>query len=257
MIDYVQKHGDTTTARTTVMHPLIADLPYVAQEAVNILRGNIQLSGNGIKVIAITSSHQDEGKSSVSVQLAKSFAALNKTTVYLDCDIRKSKTLRRYQIYEQVVGLTEYLCGNCCLEDIVYQTDNPYMDMVFTGAVAPNPSELLTDTLFDDLLDTLRQSYDYVIVDTAPINAVIDGAVVSKRCDGTVLVLEQAVTARADVIHMKKQLDYVGVKVIGAVLNKVGADPNGYGYGYGYGGAVEKLIAKIKGRKEKNNHEWT
>ncbi len=114
------------------------------------------MSGNGIKVISITSSRKEEGKSSVSVQLAKSLAALNKTTVYLDCDIRKSKTLRRYQINEQVVGLTEYLCGNCRLEDIVYQTDNPYMDMIFTGALAPNPSELLTDTLFDDLLETLR-----------------------------------------------------------------------------------------------------
>lgn len=134
-------------ARLKIVHPQIADLPYAAQEAVNILRGNIQLSGNHLQVIAITSASKEEGKSSVAIQLAKSFAALNRTTVYVDCDIRKSKTLRRYQINEQVVGLTEYLCGSCRIDDIVYRTDNQNMDMIFTGAAAPNPSELLSDPI--------------------------------------------------------------------------------------------------------------
>lgn len=153
-------------ARLKMVYPQIADLPYVAQEAVNILRGNIQLSGNGIQVIAVTSSHKEEGKSSVAMQLAKSFAALNKTAVYVDCDIRKSKTLRRYQINEQVVGLTEYLCGGCRLQDIVYRTDNPNLDLVFTGAAAPNPSELLSSSVFEEFLEALKANYDYVIVDT-------------------------------------------------------------------------------------------
>lgn len=99
-------------ARLKIVYPQIADLPYAAQEAVNILRGNLQLSGKGIQAIAVTSASKEEGKSSVAIQLTKSFAALNKAVVYVDCDIRKSKTLRRYQINEQVVGLTEYLSGN-------------------------------------------------------------------------------------------------------------------------------------------------
>lgn len=181
-------------ARLKIVYPQIADLPYAAQEAVNILRGNLQLSGKGIQAIAVTSASKEEGKSSVAIQLTKSFAALNKAVVYVDCDIRKSKTLRRYQINEQVVGLTEYLSGNCRLENIVYRTDNPNMDMVFTGAAAPNPSELLSDTMFEQFLEILKANYDYVIVDTPPINAVIDGAIVAKSCDGTVMVLEQGVT---------------------------------------------------------------
>ena len=95
-------------ARLKVVYPQIADLPYTAQEAVNILRGNLQLSGKGIQVIAVTSANKEEGKSSIAMQLAKSFAALNKTAVYVDCDIRKSKTMRRYQINEQVVGVFEW-----------------------------------------------------------------------------------------------------------------------------------------------------
>lgn len=198
-------------ARLKIVHPQIADLPYAAQEAVNILRGNIQLSGNHLQVIAITSASKEEGKSSVAIQLAKSFAALNRTTVYVDCDIRKSKTLRRYQINEQVVGLTEYLCGSCRIDDIVYRTDNQNMDMIFTGAAAPNPSELLSDPMFEQFLEVLKANYEYVIVDTPPINAVIDGAIVAKRCDGTVMVLEQSMTERAEAIRMKRQLTYAGV----------------------------------------------
>lgn len=172
-------------ARLKIVYPQIADLPYAAQEAVNILRGNLQLSGKGIQAIAVTSASKEEGKSSVAIQLTKSFAALNKAVVYVDCDIRKSKTLRRYQINEQVVGLTEYLSGNCRLENIVYRTDNPNMDMVFTGAAAPNPSELLSDMMFEQFLEILKANYDYVIVDTPPINAVIDGAIVAKSCDAS------------------------------------------------------------------------
>lgn len=78
-------------ARLKIVYPQIADLPYAAQEAVNILRGNLQLSGKGIQAIAVTSAHKEEGKSSVAIQLTKSFAALNKAVVYVDCDIRKSK----------------------------------------------------------------------------------------------------------------------------------------------------------------------
>ena len=104
-----------------------------------------------------------------------------------------------------MVGLTEYLSGNCRLENIVYRTDNPNMDMVFTGAAAPNPSELLSDTMFEQFLEILKANYDYVIVDTPPINAVIDGAIVAKSCDGTVMVLEQGVTERAEAIRMKRQ----------------------------------------------------
>ena len=188
--------------------PKIADLPFAAQEAINVLRGNVQLSGSDMKLISITSASKSEGKSSVAVQLAKSMAGLKRRTLYMDCDIRKSKTLRRYHIEERTVGLTEYLCGRCQIEDIAYRTDNPWMDMIFTGEVAPNPSELLTSDLFDQLLEWAKENYDFVIVDTPPINAVIDGALISKRCDGTVMVIECGITERAQAIRMRRQLAY-------------------------------------------------
>lgn len=146
--------------------PEIKELPFSAREALNVLRGNIQLSGFDLKVIAVTSSLANEGKSTIAFRLAKSFSALKKRTLYLDCDIRNSSTMARYGIQEEVKGLSEFLCGEAVMNEIVYRTDDRYMDMVFTGAVAPNPSELVSSKLFTLLLEEMRKRYDYIIVDT-------------------------------------------------------------------------------------------
>ena len=148
--------------------PEIEDLPFQAREAVNVLRGNIQLSGANLKVIAITSAVANEGKSSIAFRLTKSLAGLKKRTLYLDCDIRNSVTMSRDGMSGQVQGLTEYLCGAAAMNDIVYRTPDKYMDVILTGAVAPNPSELVSGKLFTLLLDEMRKRYDYIIVDTCP-----------------------------------------------------------------------------------------
>ena len=188
----------------------IKDLPFSAREALNVLRGNIQLSGFDLKVIAVTSAMANEGKSTVAFRLAKSFSALKKRTLYLDCDIRNSSTMARYDIREEVRGLSEFLCGEAVMNEIIYRTDDRYMDIIFTGAIAPNPSELVSGKLFTLLLEEMRKRYDYIIVDTPPVNPVIDGALIAKKCDGTVLVIENGVTERAQAVHAKRQLEYGG-----------------------------------------------
>ena len=216
------------------------------------MRGNIQLSGFDLKVIAITSAVAHEGKSSIAFRLAKSMAGLKKRTVYLDCDIRNSLTTTRYQIQDKVQGLTEFLCGRAPMNDIIYRTDDRYLDMIFTGAVAPNPSELVSGKLFQLLLDELKKRYDYIIVDTPPVNPVIDGALIAKRCDGAVLVVESGITERAQVVRAKKQLEYAGIKILGVVLNKIGLSQKGYGYGYGYGyGGYGYGYGEKKGSRKK------
>lgn len=211
------------------------EVPFQVNEAINTLRGNIQLSGFDIKLISITSSLKHEGKSSIAFLLAKSFAGLEKNTLYLDCDIRNSHILTRYGVRKKVRGLTEYLCGDAALSDIIYSTNEPNLDVIFTGAVAPNPSELFSGQLFHDMLRSVRDTYDYVVVDTPPVNAVIDGVLISKECDGTVLVVESGVTDRLQATRARQQLEFAGVKMLGAVLNKIGSRHSRYGYGYGYG----------------------
>ena len=224
--------------------PQAEELPFQAREAINVLRGNIQLSGYDLKVIAITSAQPNEGKSSVAFRLSRSLAALGKKTIYVDCDIRNSEVMARYEIQQSVCGLSEFLCGRVTINDIIYCTDNQFMDMIFTGAVAPNPSELVSGPLFVQLLDDLKKNYDYVIVDTPPVNPVIDGALIAKKCDGTVLVVECGFTERAQAVKAKRQLEYAGIKILGVVLNKVGLSKKGYGYGYGYGEKNTKATKK-------------
>ena len=109
-----------------------------------------------------------EGKSSIAFRLAKSMASLEKRVLYLDGDIRNSTTQVRYNILGDKEGLSEYLCGEAAKEKIIYHTDDPWLDMIFTGAKAPNPSALVSGPLFQELMQFLKSVYDYVIVDTKP-----------------------------------------------------------------------------------------
>lgn len=221
--------------QTEVIHPNVPELSFRVNEAINVLRGNIQLSGNNIKTIAVTSAIAHEGKSSIAFRLAKSMAGLEKRILFIDCDIRNSTIQSRYEITGEKKGLSEYLCGSISKEKIIYRTDDKYMDMIFTGAVAPNPSELVSGPLFTELMEFVRSVYDYVIVDTPPLNLVIDGLLIAKQCDGTVLVIESGRTERAQADKARQQMQYANIRLLGAVLNKAPIYEKRYGYGYGYG----------------------
>ena len=218
-----------------VIKPVLSKVPFAVNEAINVLRGNVQLSGNNIMAVAVTSSLAHEGKSSMAFRLAKSMASLEKRVLYLDGDIRNSTTQIRYEIMGDKVGLSEYLCGEASKEKIIYHTDDQWLDMIFTGAKAPNPSALVSGPLFQELMQFLKSIYDYVIVDTPPLNVVIDGLLIAKQCDGTVLVVESGITERAQAEKARRQMEYAGINILGAVVNKVRMNERRYGYGYGYG----------------------
>lgn len=238
-----------------IVRPEIPEVPYRVTEAINILRGNIQLSGNDIRTIAVTSAMAHEGKSSTAFRLARSLAALEKRVLFLDCDIRNSNTQIRYNIHGNKKGLSEYLCGSAERDKIIYHTDDPWLDMVFTGAVAPNPSELISGELFQKFMAFVRSIYDYIIVDTPPLNLVIDGLLIAKQCDGAVLVVESGLTERAQVEKARRQMVYADIKILGAVLNKARSGNGRYGYGYGYGyygHSRQEDAAEQKQQKKRN-----
>ncbi len=230
--------------RQTVQ-PRIGELDFHAREAINMLRGSIQMAGYQMKVFAFTSALAHEGKSSLAFRMACSLAALEgKRVVYVDCDIRNSRTKKRYRISRKTVGLSEYLCGDAEAEEIVYGTDNAQMDIVFSGKVAPNPSELCSNMRMDALLAGLKERYDYVIVDTPPVNMVVDAAIIAPKCDLTLVVVECGVTAQQELTHTIDVLERSEAKILGVVLNKVNSRNNRYSkygrygkYGkkYGYG----------------------
>lgn len=228
------RKGIKMSTNDRIVYPKLKKKDFKMKEAINSLRGNIQMAGYNVKVIAITSANAGEGKSHISFELACSLADLRKRTLYLDCDIRKSKTKERYGIVEKTEGLSEFLCGQVSKEDIIYKTDNAYMDIIFSGKRAPNPSELLSEELFKNLISELKSEYDYIIVDTPPADIVIDAQLISRYCDTVLLVVRWAVTDRRAVMRVRSHFESMGIKIMGVVLNRI-SQKAGYGYGkYGY-----------------------
>ena len=171
---------------------------FLYEESMRMLRTNLQFSGGNLRVILFTSSIQDEGKSETSFQLAISFAKLDKKVLYVDADMRKSVFTSRYQIKENVQGLSQYLSGQNT-EDIVYKTNIKNMDVVFAGP---------------------------------PLANIVDAAVIGRCVDGAVIVVKSATVSQRMVKRVKDQLEKVNCKIIGAVLNGVEMKKNSYHYKY-------------------------
>jgi len=204
---------------------------FLYEESMRMLRTNLQFSGGNLRVILFTSSIQDEGKSETSFQLAISFAKLDKKVLYVDADMRKSVFTTRYQIKENVQGLSQYLSGQNT-EDIVYKTNIKNMDVVFAGPYAPNPAELLYENKLDEFIKKQRLQYDYIIIDAPPLANIVDAAVMGRCVDGAVIVVKSATVSQRMVKRVKDQLEKVNCKIIGAVLNGVEMKKNSYHYKY-------------------------
>ena len=182
------------------------------------LRTNLIYMGD-IKVIGLASSGANEGKTVTAVQLALSFAELNKKIIFVDCDLRRSSLKDYLHIGGVQNGLSEFLSNQT--NDIIHKTNIENLDMIFTGKFPPNPSELLFTERFSKLIQELKKHYDYVIVDTPPVMAGADAIIVGRNCDGLVMVVKNQVTKRKALLRAKQELERNGVKLLGSVLNGV------------------------------------
>lgn len=211
---------------------------FFTQEAYKVLRTNLQFCGNDIRVIALTSCNENEGKSTVTLSLGKSLSELNKRVLVVDADMRKSIMAGRNTIAKNTVGLSELLTGQKALGDCVYTTQYEYLNIIFAGKYPPNPVELLSSEHFSTLLSELKTYYDYILIDTPPLGRVIDAAVIAPHCDGTILVIDGENVRRVQAQEVVDQLKKAGSKLLGVVRNSTKKKSgNGY-YGknkYGYG----------------------
>lgn len=205
---------------------------YMAKEAYKELRTNLKFAGHDKKVINITSCVAGEGKSTVSLNLARELAEDNKKVVFVDADLRKSVLIGRYQIVNASAGLTHYLSGQKSLDEVLCSTNIENLDMILAGPITTRPSELLDDVLFEQAIATLREGYDYVLIDSPPMGSVIDAAIIEQRCDGVLLVLQSEKISPLLAQEVKKKIDKTGCELLGVVLNKVKRKEKNY-YSYG------------------------
>ncbi|MBO4380208.1 MAG: polysaccharide biosynthesis tyrosine autokinase [Muribaculaceae bacterium] len=208
-------------------------------ELFRLLRSNLQflLYGEGCKTIMITSGISGEGKSFISINLAESLALLGKKVVLIGADIRAPK-LAEYLNIASSPGLTNYLSGQTEeVADVLQQTGGA-ADVIVAGPIPPNPSELLLGGRLEALINGLSSSYDYIIIDSAPIALVSDTFSISKFADATIYVARTKVTTRALIKYLNTVVDRKQLSNVSIVLNDT--DPKlSYGYGYGYGASDE------------------
>ena len=206
-----------------------------AEEYFNALSTNIQLSGSDIKVVAISSVQPNEGKSTISTNLATAFARAGYRTLLIAPVIRSSSMTGFCRSQGRAAGLTEVLSGKDELTQAIATTDYPKLDVLLSGQISPNPTGLLQSKNFEIIMNALRNHYDYIIVDTPPIGMVIDAAIIAQRCDGSIIVTAAGAVSRKSVQKAKEQLEQTGTPFLGVVLNKFDIELEKYGSYGNYG----------------------
>ncbi|MGI6279862.1 MAG: CpsD/CapB family tyrosine-protein kinase, partial [Acutalibacteraceae bacterium] len=133
---------------------------FVTNEAFKTLRSNLLFCGKNVKTIVVTSAVENEGKTTVSTELARGLAEISKKTLLIYGDMRKPATIKN----RNVAGLAELLSGQAELAEVVYETQIPLLSVIFGGNIPPNPVELLSSEAFTDLLFQIKNEYDYIII---------------------------------------------------------------------------------------------
>lgn len=212
------------------------DTPFAYTEAFKALRTNLGFLSNtsGVRSVLITSALPEESKSTTAINLAITLASSGKSVVLVESDLRKP-VLRKYLKRELgQSGLAAYLAGLVGLEDCIVELNDLGICVIGAGVIPPNPSELLNSDRMGDLIETLKQNFDYVLLDAPPVTVVTDAAVVGPKVDGALLVVRSKFASARTVRQAKSRLESVGVRVLGGVLTRFDMRKSGWRSGYDY-----------------------
>lgn len=205
----------------------------IAAESYRTLRTNIQYSSfdKEYKIIVVTSSEPGEGKSTTAGNLALSMAQDNKKVILIDSDLRKPSIHKKFKI-SNLVGLSDVMVGKVEITKAIHRYNNNLV-VLTSGKIPPNPSEMLSSKAMTNLLESLKETFDYIILDTPPVQAVTDSQILSTKSDGTILVVRAERTKKESVQNAVNLLKKVNANIIGTVLNGVDGSRNKYYYYYG------------------------
>lgn len=196
------------------------DVSYYMTEGVKTMRTNILFSRDDRKVILVTSSIAGEGKSTVSRELAQSLAELDKKVLLIDADMRKSVMVNQIITRNELKGLSHFLSGQQKISEVITSTNVRNLHLIVSGPMVSNSAELLSGPLFVKMMETLREHYDYIIVDGAPVGLVVDSSIIGEHVDAAVFVVESGKVKYKFAQKAIANLEASGCIVLGVILNK-------------------------------------
>ena len=203
---------------------------FAAKEAYRTIRTNLMFSvaKTGCKTVVFTSSVPGEGKTTSAANVAFSVARSNKKVLLIDLDLRNPHVHRLLKL-KGTPGLTNYLSGFNAFEEIVCREVYPNLDVIPAGTISPNPSEMVGSEGMAELLTKLREKYDFIILDTPPLNVVSDALSMLHSTDGVVLVVRPKYTARKEIQRAIASVEFVKGKILGVIVNGVDMEKKNYG----------------------------
>jgi len=219
--DLMKKKDDTLEIRKTVK--VGSQLDFASREAFKLLRTNIFFAFPNEekgKVVGICSSCPREGKSTTSVNLAYSLAEANNKVLLIDGDMRRPSIYDIVEI-DMEPGLSDVLSGKSGIEE-AHGVLHENLDVLVSGHIPPNPSELIGSRRMGALLNEYKEKYDYILIDLPPVLSVSDPIAVSKYLGGMVIVVRHDKIRRRELAETIRQLEYANVKMLGFVYNRIG-----------------------------------
>jgi capsular exopolysaccharide synthesis family protein len=183
------------------------------------------------KRIAISSPNPTEGKTTVVINTAIALSQTGAKVLIIDTDLRKPRIHKLFN-EENGVGLSNFLSGHGKLESIIKKTEIPNLYYIPSGPIPPNPSELIGSNLFKNMMESLGEKFDHLILDTPPVLGFTDSVILSTTVDGIILVVLGGKTPRETLLLAKEFLHQVNAKILGVVINRVDIQRSDYGYYY-------------------------
>ncbi|MDR2559364.1 MAG: CpsD/CapB family tyrosine-protein kinase [Oscillospiraceae bacterium] len=226
---------------------------FVITEAYKTARTNLMfsLSTSERKIVVITSSNPSEGKSTTCSNLGLTLAGMGASTLVIDADLRKPTIHALFNIPNKK-GLSTILGGFDKIDDAINYNVEENLDIITSGPIPPNPADLLASDLMDSLLKALSKHYDYILIDTPPINVVTDSQLMNKIISGILFVVWEGVTTHTDISAALRSVEMTSGKVLGFIkanCNAKGAKNYKKNYKYSYGRQPKKIK---QGQHDKN-----
>ncbi len=221
-------HSDRKSTKMLIDHPYNP-----TSESIRKLRANLQVMHHSKPKLnlLITSSTSNEGKSFVSVNLAIAHALIDKKTILLDFDLRKPKIHEKLNLQNEI-GMSNYLSNRASLEEIIQKNIVENLDVITSGPIPPNPVELISHESTNLLINQLKEHYDFIIIDSPPLNAVADTNLLSWMVDYNLLVIRHNSTPKNAVSAAIETMEQQNFKDVGIVLNDIKVKDTNYEYGY-------------------------